>query len=355
MNLPAQSFLVFHTAFIGDIVLMLPMVQVLRKHFPASRITVVTIPAVAELVRQHRAVDDVIPYDKRGAHRGWRGMRAMARRLQGGRFTVALVPHRSLRSALIVRMARIPRRIGFTTSAGSRLFTDRVGYGSGDHEIDRNLVLLRPVIGSVPARTLPVLGVSADDSRAADAFLEQVGRQKAGLVQRPLIALAPGSVWATKRWPAESYSRLAQQLAMCGYGVVLVGGERDREIACSIETAAGNDACLVNAVGKFSLSGSAALLRRCRLLVSNDSAPVHIAMGVGVPVLALFGPTVPAIGFAPVGPHDRVLEAAGLPCRPCNIHGGNECPIGSFACMQGISVGRVFEAVQKSIQDQLRE
>jgi len=353
MTAAPERVLVFHTAFIGDIVLMFPMLQVLRRENPGCVISVVTIPAVAGLVRRHPAVNDVIEYDKRGVHRGLRGMFALALHLRERQFTLALVPHRSLRSALIIRMARIPRRIGFTASAGARLFTDRVPYRPSDHEIDRDLSLLQPVTGAIPPRVLPVVHTNDGDRAAADELLVTADGECLGFSRRPLVALAPGSVWSTKRWPAEAFSALAGSLVRDGCSVVLVGGERDVELCDRIAEGSRGANGVFNAAGKTSLAESAALLRRCRVLVSNDSAPGHIAMGVGTPVVALFGPTVPAIGFAPVGPQDRVLEVAGLSCRPCNIHGGNECPIGSFECMRGIPVTHVTSAVHEIISDQL--
>jgi heptosyltransferase-2 len=352
MTAAPERVLVFHTAFIGDIVLMFPMLQVLRREKPGCTISVVSVPAVADLVRKHPAVDQVIEYDKRGVHCGLRGMRALALHLRRQHFTLALVPHRSLRSAVTVRMARIPRRIGFTTSAGARLFTDRVPYRPTDHEIDRDLSLLQPVLGAIPDRLLPVVHIPDGDSRVADELLGTADREFKGFSRRPLVALAPGSVWLTKRWPAEAFSALARSLVRDGCSVVLVGGERDVELCNRVADGSAEANGVFNAAGKTSLAGSAALLRRCRVLVSNDSAPGHIAMGVGTPVLALFGPTVSAFGFAPVGPRDRVLEVAGLSCRPCNIHGGNECPIGSFECMRGITATQVMAAVREIISDQ---
>ncbi len=351
MTAGPERVLVFHTAFIGDIVLMFPMLQVLRRERPGCAISVVSVPAVADLVRKHPAVDEVIEYDKRGMHSGLRGMRALALYLRRQHFTLALVPHRSLRSALIVRMAQIPRRIGFATSAGAQLFTDRVPYRPSDHEIDRDLSLLQPVLGTIPDRILPVVHIDEGDSRVADELLVTADRELKGFSRSPLVALAPGSVWHTKRWPEEAFSALARSLVRNGCSVVLVGGERDVELCNRVAEGSAAVHGVFNAAGKTSLAESAALLRRCQVLVSNDSAPGHIAMAVGTPVLALFGPTVPAIGFAPVGPRDRVLEVAGLSCRPCSIHGGNACPIGSFECMRGIAEPTVMAAVREIITD----
>jgi heptosyltransferase II len=355
MTVSRENVLVFHTAFIGDIVLMLPMLQVLRQHFPEASITVVVIPAVADLVAQHPAVSRVIAYDKRGAHRGMGGMRALWRQLRLERFTTAIVPHRSLRSALIARMAHIPRRIGFSTSSGARLFTNRVRYRPDAHEIDRDLSLLQPLIGTMPERCLPVVNITDRDNEAAEHLLAEVLAHRPTAKQTPIVALAPGSVWATKRWPARSYAALAESLVSEDLTVVLVGGGRDRDLCDEIKRTLEGRLSVIDAVGKLTLTGTAALLTRCRVLVSNDSAPAHIAMGVGTPVIGLFGPTVPAIGFAPVGPRDQVLQVLDLECRPCNIHGGNECPIGSFECMQGISVQRVKAAVQQILSDQQAE
>jgi heptosyltransferase-2 len=352
MNAPPSRILVVHTAFIGDIVLMMPMVQIMRKKFPASSIGLVVVPAVADLVRAHPGVSEVIIYDKRGVHRGIGGFLALTRTLRERQYDVAIVPHRSLRSACMVRLARIRRRIGFTTSAGALLFTDRVPYRPGDHEIDRDIQLLEPLLGAVEKRELPVLGVGEEGLSAAERVLASAEQHFPGFIRRPVIALAPGSVWNTKRWPAESFAILAGMLARDGLGVLLLGGESDRELCDRVVGLVADGSLVVNAAGQLSLTGSVALLRRCRVVVSNDSAPAHLAMGAGTPVIALFGPTVPAIGFAPVGPHDRVVEVAGLPCRPCQIHGGSECPIGSFECMRGISVVRVLSAVHAIISGQ---
>ncbi|HEX9006414.1 MAG TPA: glycosyltransferase family 9 protein, partial [Bacteroidota bacterium] len=92
------------------------------------------------------------------------------------------------------------------------------------------------------------------------------------------------------------------------------------------------------------------LLRRCRLLVTNDTAPQHLAVAVGTPVVAIFGPTVPRFGFAPIGPLDTVVETPGLVCRPCGIHGGERCPIGTFECMNLITVQHVLAAVDHILE-----
>ena len=334
------SILVVQTAFVGDVILALPLLQLLHEKFPESMITAVTIPAAEELLANHPAVGRVMVYDKRGADRGMRGLMRMASRLRAAGIEVALIPHRSFRSALLCRLAGIPVRIGFDTSAGRFLLTQSVRYVSTDHEIQRNLALAVPLGVSSPGIRFPRLCPSEADRLAVDAFMRGCFGPDSVLQTPPCIAVAPGSVWNTKRWPESKFTSLIRSLLDEGWHVVLVGGEADWAL-CSRLGAAARDTHLADASGRFSLLESADILGRCAALVSNDSAPVHLAVAMRVPVVAIFGPTLPSFGFAPPGPGDRVVETPGLWCRPCSIHGGRRCPTGTFDCMNRISAERV--------------
>jgi len=338
------SILVVQTAFVGDVVLVLPLLQLLHEKFPGSTITAVTIPAAAGLLANHPAVGRVIVYDKRGADRGLRGIVRMASRIRAAGIDAALIPHRSVRSALLCRLAGIPVRIGFDTSAGRFLLTRSVRYIATDHEIQRNLALAGPLGVPSPGLLFPRLYPSEGDRLAVDAFMRQRFGHDAAVGVPRCIAVAPGSVWNTKRWPESKFLSLIRSLLDAGWHVVLVGGGADRDL-CSRLAAAAHDPRLADASGRFSLLESAQLIGRCAALVSNDSAPVHLAVAMSIPVVAIFGPTLPSFGFAPPGPGDRVVETAGLWCRPCSIHGGTRCPTGTFDCMNLISTGRVRDEV----------
>jgi heptosyltransferase-2 len=126
---------------------------------------------------------------------------------------------------------------------------------------------------------------------------------------------------------------------------VLVGGKDDDALCDRIRQAVGGIS-VVNTAGKLSPLQSADLISRCLVLVTNDTAPMHMGVAMQVPVVAIFGPTVPSFGFAPVGRADRIVETMGLKCRPCGIHGGNKCPVHTFDCMEMISVARVHNEVR---------
>ena len=331
-----KRVLIFHTAFPGDLVLTVPMVEAVHSAFPAALISIVVVPSAAGLLLHHPAVHELIVYDKRGSDRGLTALLRLGKRLRDLHIDIALVPHRSLRSAVAVRLARIPRRIGFSTSAGRLLMTDVVRYVRDAHEVQRNLSLLGPLGITSGGYPLPRLYPDDEDRRVVDRIVAR----EAG----PVVVLAPGSKWNTKRWPPEYFSALGRMLAERGISVVLIGGKEDSALCAGIASEMGGNR-VVNTAGRLTLLQSAEVIRRSTLLVSNDSAPVHLGVAMRTPVLALFGPTVPAFGFAPIGEHDEVLQQEGLSCRPCSIHGGARCPIGTFACMRQLTPDRVLERI----------
>ena len=327
--------LVIQTAFLGDVVLTTPLLSALaERHGPVD---VVTTPVAAPLLETHPAVANVIPYDKRGTARGWDGLRSLARRLKANRYERAYLPHRSLRTAALALLAGIPSRVGFS-GGWSFLYTEARPKPRNGHETDRLLALANRAAGVYP----PLLRPTAEDDQAVTELLDMLGN-----VEKTFIAIAPGSIWGSKRWPyyAELAARLTDHSA-----IVVVGGSGDVGFGDEIQRAAtgGNGRQrVVNACGKLTLRQSAALIGQAALLVTNDSAPLHLATAMGTQVVALFGPTVTEFGFGPLRAGDVALGLDGLQCRPCSPHGPPRCPLGHHRCMRELTV----EAVTRVIED----
>jgi heptosyltransferase-2 len=316
---------VVQTSFLGDTILTTALLAQLARRGPVD---VVTTPAAASVLTGHPAVRNVIVYDKRGAHAGLFGLTTLASRLRAAAYDAAYLAQGSLRSAALAFMARIPERIGFATSAGSWLYTTRVAYRDDLHHAARLVLLSRPN-GREPTidETRPSLAPGAAERELVDELLRRDGVEPG----ERLIALAPGSVWATKRWPY--YRELAQELAGTGR-IVVVGSKDDAPLALEIRTAVPN---AVDATGVLPLLGSAELIGRCAVIVTNDSSPLHLASAMGTPTVAIFGPTVPDFGFGPLAPSSVVVGHETLPCRPCHRHGPRRCPLGHFRCMRELT------------------
>jgi len=328
--MPNRPALVIQTAFLGDVVLTTPLLTRLAdRHGPLD---VVTTPAAAPLLETHPAVRRVVPYDKRGTDRGWAGFQRTADRLRDHRYGRAYLPHRSWRTAALAFSAQIPERVGFEDSPAAFLYTERVRRPVKSHESMRLLALAGPPPRGEAPPPHVTLALTEDDRAAAGRWLAAHG------VDSPFVAVAPGSIWGTKRWPyyPEFVARLDRP-------VVLIGGADDVPLAAQVAAAAPGRAH--SAAGQLSLRESAAIIERAELLVTNDSAPLHFATGVGTPTVAIFGPTVPAQGFGPIGRGSRIVQHPKLWCRPCSPHGPQVCPFGHHRCMRETSVEQVEAAV----------
>jgi heptosyltransferase II len=327
----ARAALVIQTSFLGDVVLTTPLLTHLAERGPVD---VVTTPAGGGLLANHPAVRRVIRYDKRGAQRGIGGLRALAAELRTAQYASAYLAQGSLRSAALAWQARIPERVGFSTSSGAWLYTKRVPHRGDWHHAERLFQLAAQ--NPSAQRPAPSLYPSAADDAAVTALLAT-----APFGDAPFIALAPGSVWATKRWPG--FDALVAQLPV-QFGIVVVGGPDEGALATAIVSAAPSR--VLNATGSLSLLASAAMIGRASALVTNDSLPQHLASAMGTPTITIFGPTLPAFGFGPLAPRHNVVEhPPGLECRPCSAHGPQRCPRGHFRCMREISPAGVATAL----------
>ncbi len=326
--------LVIQTAFLGDVILTLPMVQVLKRSFPESQIDFLAIPETAEIVKTHPDISQVIVYDKHDRHHTLSDFIELRAGLKKRRYDLVLCPHRSLRSALLASGTGAEVRVGFDRTALKRSFTNLMPWKFGMHEVERNLSLLSP-LGIEAGREAPKLFPGEREKEEAARFLSDHG------VEPPFAAVAPGTVWKTKRYPVEQMEDVVRGLLDRFSKVVLVGGGSDREIAEKF-LHLGED--VVSAVGELPFMASAEIIRRASLLIANDSAPVHVASAFDVPTVAIFGPTIKEFGFYPYHRNAKVVEIEGLACRPCSVHGGNKCPISTFVCMKDITPDRIVEA-----------
>ncbi len=315
-----KSIAIIQTAFIGDAALALYLAQEIKQLNPLCKVHFVCTPISAPLVHCASAVDTVIPYDKRKAQSGWKGIKAIAKQLRALQTDCVLGLQRSIRTTLIAKICGATTTVGFTNSALSWLYKHRVEWKTGIHETQRNKQMLT-ALGCELSSTLPKVQCTLPEVELPLA------------THKPVVAIAPGSVWATKRWLEEYFVETATQLQNKGYTVVLIGGNDDAARCGTIARLSNS----ISLAGEFSLPQTASLLTQCHALLTNDSAPTHIAGLVGCKTITIFGSTIPEFGFAPCGESDIVLENKELQCRPCGLHGKKECPLGTMECMKSIT------------------
>lgn len=319
---------VIQTAFLGDCVLTLPLLKTIKSILKNPKITVVSRPEMAGIFKNSGQTDEIIIDEKKTSKFFFPEFLKILKLLKSRRFDMAIIPHRSLRSALLAYLARIPVRIGFDSSAGSMFLTRKIPFSWLLHDLERNLTLALPVTERVQA-SFPEFTQNQPD--------------KFHLPCRPIIGVNPGSVWNTKRWLPERYAKLIMNLAQkYKTKIVIIGGKNELDWNKRIESLAGTDNC-INLTGNTDMEELMAVIKKTDIFITNDSGPMHIAIAMNVPTIAIFGPTSRELGFFPYGNNNRVVEVE-LNCRPCALHGSKKCPRGHFLCMRLISLDRVFNA-----------
>ena len=338
MSEPAN--LVIQTAFLGDLILSVPVLKRIKIIFPGKKLVLVCKKGIGEFLVRDGIVDRIIEIEKSNS----RSYSLARRELSNYHIEHLFCLHRSLRSQLFSARIAADRKIGFTSVLGYFIYNDQVRFQSSDPEAIRQWRILLPVDAEtsdqLSGTEYSFLNVPGTLGRLAEVpeFFSfktlRVPERSRG------VAVFPGSVWATKKWTREGFTELIQKLLKDGLQVHLMGGPAERNL-CE-EIAADCPGAVVTA-GKFSVAESISELQRFDLVICNDSASAHMAAYQGVPVISIFGPTVSAMGFRPWSNHAYIIENSTMSCRPCGKHGHHQCPLGHHLCMKSISAAEVYQ------------
>lgn len=314
-----------------------PALMAVRASFPTAEITVLANPLVSQLFACHPAVDRVISFDRQGQHSGVTGRLRLACRLRREHFDLAVILPNSFDSALVPWLAGIPQRLGKASDGRSLLLTGRYIEPVRQqplHEVQYYLELLRHFGISGPECEPCLCTTGQEDDWVAALLAER------GIGDGPLIGINAGaSFGSAKRWYPERFAEVAQQLsAEWNAQVVLFGGPDEQPLVAEIER--GLQGQCLNLAGKTTVRELMALIKRCNLLVTNDSGPMHIAAAFGVPLVAIFGPT-DHVGTAPYT-EKAVVVRTETSCAPCKLR---VCPT-DHSCMTAVTVDQVLAAAK---------
>ena len=318
-----MNILIIHTAFIGDIVLSTALVSKVKEKYPDSNIYYLTTPLGKEILKNNPKIKEVIVYDKRGKDKGFGTFISFVRRIRKLKIDVCLTPHRYLRSSILSILSGAKIRVGYDIANLSFVFNKKIKYDKTKHEVEKLLSFIDDDDKRFELEMYP----SEKDKIKIDTLLKNLSENK------KIILIAPGSKWFTKKWPEEYFKILIQNLIKRDdLLIIITGGKEEKEIELDL------DSKVLDLRGEISLLELAELTKRASLVVSNDSAPIHITSAFpNTRIIGIFGPTVKEFGFFPWSKNSKVFEINGLYCRPCAIHGGNSCPEKHFRCMREIT------------------
>ena len=326
---------------IGDVVLSTPVIKALRDAYPKSRISFLTGPHCREILEGNPHLDEVIIYDKKERERGILGNLRFISRLRKIKFDLAVILHPTNRSHLIAFLAGIPERVGYDKKMGI-LLTKKIPHLKQlglKHEIDYTLDILR-YIGIEPKERRLCMPINDDSELKVGDIFAKCGIKEGDLV----ITLNPGGSCPSKRWGLENYIKVGNDAARrYGARIVVICGSLDKSLGDNVADSISAKA--VNLSGRTTVGDLASVLRRSRLLISNDSGPVHIACAVGTPVIAIFGRSDRGLSperWGPTGEDDVALHKD-VGCAVCLAH---NCELG-FKCLEAITVDEVLKAAEK--------
>lgn len=347
-----QRILVFQNGGMGDVLRIFPLLEALQQAFPGAVLDVLAEPdqEVFALFPFRHAIADFLVIDYRKDHRTWRGRLPLVRKLRKRRYDLIVSPNRGrgmMMSTLLSFLVGAPYRVGFTQDGSGFLYTTKVAFRADRSIIEQNMDLLRAV--GIPCDGAHIsLSVPEADDSAAETLLARHGVEEADLV----VAVSPWAGWQPefRSWPVSRYVTLVQALVRrAGVKALLLGGA-DQSRSGTFFASVLNDGRVVNAMGQTCLAQTAGLIRRSGLFIGNDSGLLHLAMGLKVPAIGIFGSTPPEQILIPGSPCAAVARED-VPCRPCYTHQPIfrlECD--HFSCLRLISVDDVIGAVDRVLE-----
>lgn len=335
-----KKILIIQTAFPGDAILTLPFIQELKKQNPNFSIDVLCIPLTAEIFLASPYIDSVIPIDKKGKQKSFLSFIKFIKKLKVKNYEILYSPHRSLRSSLIALSLSVNNTYGFENSSLKFAYKNCVKYDPSAHEVRRNLEFLNYDFNDAEWRILPEISTSKDVREKVSNYLKDKGINK-------FIAIGPGSAWETKKYLIEHFKIVIQHFLKKEYQVVLIGGAEDKTLCENLIKDEGKSVYI--AAGDFSFIETVELLKSCSLLICNDSAPTHLGICADIPVLTVYCSTVPEFGFYPYNNNSDYISFDELDCKPCGIHGFNNCPTGTYDCAKLLDPNLVISKVESLI------
>lgn len=336
-----QRILILRLSALGDCVLASAVVDALHGALPGSSLSFLVKRTYVPLFEEDARIERVVPYPV--GSEGLAGLVRVVQDLRRMELDLLVDLHGTPRSMLIGLLAGARKRTVWSKQRFEREFLVRFHRGSVTPVVQRYLECAARGTG-MRLTGRPALLVSPGASSGVDDRLVGLGIGPA----EEIALVCPGARHSTKQWTIEGFADVANRTAACyGLRTVLAGDASDRGACVAVRSSLAGGAADLS--GQLSLGEFIALVGRSRLVVCNDSAPMHIATSLGVPVVAVFGPTHPGLGFAPVGEGASVARLK-VSCSPCSLHGDRKCHRSRRVCMEDLTTDQVMSHVGSSLQ-----
>ena len=331
-----MRILVIQTAFIGDVVLATAMLENLHAAYPSAKLDILVRGGAQELFIDHPYIHTVHVWDKK--KNKYQHLFQIIKTIRRIKYDVVINVQRYLATGIITVFSGATKTIGFDKNPLGFLFSETVkhSFGAGAkatgaealHETSRNHALLASLTSAPVAK--PALYPSAVNFAAVQKWQS-----------KPYICMSPGSVWETKKMPAQNWIHLINAVP-ANFTIYLMGAPNEKDL-CQEILSGSSRGDVFNIAGQLNLLEASALIKGARLNYVNDSAPMHLASATNAPVAAIYCSTIPAFGYGPLSDTQFIVETLEpMPCKPCGLHGKTACPLGHFNCGHSITTAQLL-------------
>jgi len=362
-----RKILLIKLSAVGDVVHTIPVLNKLRRRYPKAQLDWLVTPAIAELLRYHPAITNVIEFEREAWSIPWRlapfaAYTRLAAKLRAASYDLVLDMHGQFRTAALTVATGAAARIGFDRprasvwDASPRQFPENARKHAWQGAREGSWIAYTHHI-PVPTLDLhavdrylnvgPILGLDSEPTdfsfpiaQSAVSRVESLMAEH-GIDRAEIVVMAPGTVWETKHWGSDKFAAVAGHFLSRGLAVVLIGSQRERPVCEEVAAIAPR---VIDLAGMTTLSELAALIRRAAITITNDSGPMHLAVALDRPVVSIFGPT-DRIWIGPYRRADAVLHA-NIECSPCYLRKLKDCHH-NHACMRNVSAPAVIEGAER--------
>jgi heptosyltransferase-2 len=366
------AHVVFHTAFVGDLLLSIPFLRRIKRLWPDQPLVLVVRPGLRDLFLELNVADEILELDKKNSQK----VNELVHYLNAKKIDKLFCPHESVRTALILLRLKANLKIGYQQWWNGFIFDQRIQ---------------RPMSLPEPMRVMALLSkLDPETGQQLKSFLEN--KQHNNLTQNntvmrwhdnipqelalrtpasaqllakvssqfslkaPYVVVAPSSQWITKRWTPQGFAHVIAKICSLHLNVYLVGAPNEIsecENVLQQNLIQSNPACrgrVFSLAGQTTLRELFGVIAGSQAVLANDSGPMHLAAVAGRPVVAIFGPTTLELGYRP-WTDESIVEQIDLPCRPCGRHGHVECPIKTHACMRQLPAEQVGQSLLQVLEN----
>lgn len=348
--------LVIQTAFLGDLLLSVPLLKRIKSKYPQKKILLLCRNQYGSFFKNLDLCDDYFEVSVNKNE-----IKSFYEKFKDFNFDIIISPHKSFRTNFLVAKLRAKIKIGFKNFYNFLFLHQRIRFNHNWPDAIRQISLLKNLDSDLNIELVKIANQKspftkipnwADMRISYNYNVSKTVINKFKIPEKPYVVISPGSVWPTKRWTTDGYSLVADNYIQKNYNIVIVGSPDEVDVCENLYEKIRSKSNVLNLAGKTTIAELASIIGNAKILITNDNGSMHMASLMGTPCVAIFGPTTLELGYQPWSIHALTCELD-LKCRPCGKHGSKKCPLGTHDCMLKLDATKVIATAEELVNSSI--